>query len=146
MSEADTAPDARPVVLLIDDEAIILRSVSRVLERGGYRVVTASTGEAAVAACRCQRIDVIICDLHLPGLSGAPLWDQIWLAAPRLTGRILIITGDQISEEIKELSRRCGVRAMSKPFSAADLLAAVWEICPKSAPTQPSEGNRRAAS
>lgn len=35
---------------------------------------------------------------------------------------------------------------MSKPFSAADLLPAVREICPWSAPTRPSEGYRRTAS
>jgi DNA-binding response OmpR family regulator len=133
-------------VLLIDDEQLVLRSVSRVLELGGYRVVAVATGEAAMAACGREHSDAVLCDLHLPGLSGAPLWNQIWRAAPGLAGRILIITGDHISEQLRELSRRCGVPPMIKPFTATDLLAAVGMICPRPAHARPSEGYRRAAS
>ena len=122
--------DPRPAILVIDDEPTIRKNVSRLLERAGYRVRTAGTGDEAMALVRTEHFDGAICDLHLPGMSGIRLCEQIWLAAPDLAGRLIVASGDLTGEGVEELVERTRVPPVSKPFTAADLLLAVGAICP----------------
>ena len=137
--------DSRPAILVIDDEPTIRKSVGRVLERAGYRVRTAATGDEAVALVRSEHFDAAICDLHIPGLSGLRLCEQIWLAAPDLAGRLILASGDLTGDEVDELVERTRVPPVSKPFTAADLLRAVGAICPTPPSAPPADG-RKAAS
>jgi CheY-like chemotaxis protein len=130
---------------VIDDEPTIRKSVGRVLERAGYRVRTAGTGDEAMALVRSEHFDAAICDLHIPGLSGLRLCEQIWLAAPDLAGRLIVASGDLTGDEVDELVERTRVPPVSKPFTAADLLRAVGAICPAPASAPPAD-DRKAAS
>ena len=134
----------RPAVLVIDDEPTIRKNIGRLLERAGYRVRTAGTGEEAIALVRSEHFDAAICDLHLPGVSGAKLCEQIWLAAPDLAGRLIISSGDLTGDGVEELVERARVPPVAKPFTAADLLRAVGAVCPP--PAEPGSGDRKAAS
>lgn len=136
--------DRRPTILVVDDEATIRRTVSRLLERAGYRVRTAATGEEAVALVRSEHFDAAICDLHMPGMSGPRLFEQIWLAAPDLAGHLIVVSGDIEGEGVDALVERTGRPPVAKPFTAADLLQAVGAICP--VPPSPSPDSRKAAS
>ncbi len=135
--------DSRPAILVIDDEPTIRKTVGRLLERFGYRVATAATGDEALALVRNQHFDMAICDLHMAGVSGVELCEQIWLAAPALAGRLVVSSGDLTGVGVDELVKRTGVPPVLKPFSAADLLRVVEAICP--APTFPP-GDRKTAS
>jgi two-component system, sensor histidine kinase RpfC len=130
---------------VIDDEPTIRKSVGRVLERAGYRVSTAATGDEAMALVRSEHFDAAICDLHIPGLSGLRLCEQIWLAAPDLAGRLILASGDLTGDGVDELVERTRVPPVSKPFTAADLLRAVGAICPAPPSAPPADG-RKAAS
>ena len=121
--------DARPTLLVVDDEITIRRTMSRLLERAGYRVHTAGSGEEALALVRRMHFDAAICDLNMPGLSGARLCEQIWLAAPDLAGHLIVASGDLESEGVDRLVERTGLPPVCKPFTAADLLEAVGAIC-----------------
>lgn len=57
-------------ILVVDDEADILELVSFHLKRDGYDVVTAATGEEAIAIAREEPPDAILLDLMLPGVNG----------------------------------------------------------------------------
>lgn len=135
--------DPRPAVLVIDDEPTIRKSVARLLERVGYRVCTAGTGDEAMALVRSEHFDAAICDLHIPGVSAVKLCEQIWLAAPELAGRLIVASGDLTGDGVNELVERTRVPPVSKPFTAADLLLAVGAVCP--APALPAD-DRKAAS
>jgi CheY-like chemotaxis protein len=136
--------DRRPTILVVDDEITIRRTVSRLLQRAGYRVHTAGSGPEAVALVRREHFDAAICDLNLPGESGARLCEQIWLAAPELAGHLIVASGDLESEGADRLVARTGLPPVCKPFTAADLLEAVGAICPLHASPLPSD--RKAAS
>jgi CheY-like chemotaxis protein len=139
-----TPRDARPTILVVDDEVTIRRTMSRLLERAGYGVFTAGSGEEALALVRRVHFDAAICDLNLPGESGVRLCEQIWLAAPDLAGHLIVASGDLESEGVDRLVARTGLPPVMKPFSAADLLEAVGAICPPQA--SPHSGDRKAAS
>jgi DNA-binding NtrC family response regulator len=135
----------RPAILVIDDEPTIRKSVGRLLERAGYRVRTAGTGEEAMALVRSEHFDAAICDLHIPGVSAVKLCEQIWLAAPDLAGHLIVASGDLTGDGVDELVERTRVPPVSKPFTAADLLLAIGAICPVPSPAAPIDGRKVAS-
>jgi DNA-binding response OmpR family regulator len=142
------APDA-PTVLLVDDEACIRFSVSRVLQRAGFRVVTAATGLEALDRLRSEPVAAVVCDLRLPGLSGAALFEQIQATAPELCGRILIASGDLSEPDTGRLLERTGAPALLKPYGTSELLGALDRMCgvtDRAAALGAPRGGTRAAS
>ncbi|HRQ37045.1 MAG TPA: response regulator transcription factor [Chloroflexota bacterium] len=57
-------------ILVVDDDALMRRSVSFQLEQNGYRVTTAETAEAALDIARRDRPDLVLLDIGLPGMDG----------------------------------------------------------------------------
>src|SRR5215831_8215897 len=60
-------------VLLADDDDAILRSLGRALKDRGFEVVSVRDGDAAVKALLASSFDVILSDIHMPGMSGVDL-------------------------------------------------------------------------
>lgn len=58
------------VVLCVDDEAVGLKVRSILLERAGYKVLTASDGQAGLEVFRANKVDAVILDYSMPGMSG----------------------------------------------------------------------------
>ena len=61
---------ALPSILLIDDEEIMRDVISTLLEREGYRVFTAATGDDGLKILELEPVDLVVLDLMLPGKSG----------------------------------------------------------------------------
>ena len=74
----------KTVILCVDDEEnpLILRKL--VLEKAGYRVLTATSAVQALAVVASRRIDLVLSDYMMPGTSGAELARQIKELWPRL--------------------------------------------------------------
>jgi PAS domain S-box-containing protein len=121
-ADSDTAGRAHgEVVLVVDDEAGILRIVKRALERHGYRVVVAHDGEeAAVVASTLERIDLLVTDIVMPKLGGLDLADRLREMRPNLP--VLYISG-HIDQLEKAQGRINKANFLAKPFSVKDLLA-----------------------
>lgn len=112
-------------VLLVDDEQDVLRVIRKFLERAGFEVHPAASGEEALA-CFCElgtAVDAIVLDLTMPGMGGEEL-----LAAIRgmdLNVPVIVTSGYNESE----VARRCaglGVFAyLPKPYLPAELTAEV---------------------
>lgn len=76
--EAEASAAAEPLitgvqVLLVDDHPDVLEAHARLLSERGAQVVTAESGEAALALLREQRFDVLLSDLGMPGMGGYDL-------------------------------------------------------------------------
>ncbi len=63
--------------VVVDDEPDVLRSISRVLDRHGYRTHRAATGEDGVRQWKVHRPDVTLCDLRLPGINGMAVLERL---------------------------------------------------------------------
>jgi len=62
--------DETPHVVVVDDEPHLCVALGRILERGGYRVTTATDGETALRIIQEDPPEVILLDLMMPGLDG----------------------------------------------------------------------------
>src|SRR5512140_1123485 len=74
--------DSRGTVLVVDDEQANLDSLERIFAREGYRVLLASSGQAALDHLRATPVDVVLTDLMMPGMSGHELLRAVRAVAP----------------------------------------------------------------
>ncbi len=119
---------ARPIVLFVEDEDVLRRLGSRVLEREGYEVLLASDAEGGLAAFETApgRVRLLIADLTLPGRSGFELASDI--LARRRDVRVLFISGYGEEEGRQLRSSIPGAAFLPKPFTALALIQAVAEL------------------
>ena len=65
--------DKKKRILVVDDDASILRGFKRILQEKGYAVETAETGHEALKKIRKQKFDVCLVDIRLPDMDGTEL-------------------------------------------------------------------------
>ena len=110
------------VVLVVDDEPAIRRSVSAGLSARDYEVRTASTGEEALASVAADPPDLVILDLGLPDLDGVDVCRRLrqWTQVP------IVVLSAEASDYRKVLALDEGADDyVTKPFSMPELLARV---------------------
>jgi DNA-binding response OmpR family regulator len=87
-----------PRVLIVDDEAALRRTLERVLRGMGYDVVTAADAQVAYEVLHETDVDLVLLDLHLPQMSGDTFFVALSRRWPRLSDRIVLMTGDTYAE------------------------------------------------
>jgi DNA-binding NtrC family response regulator len=107
-------------VLVVDDDALMLASVSRMLSRQGYDVLPASGPRQALEIVRTPPpIQLILSDIAMPEMPGTRLVSEVLQLWPQTAG--LLITGAVGNPpDVPE-----GVAVLRKPFSTAELILAV---------------------
>ena len=115
----------RKRLLVVDDEAPVLRLVTRILATDNYDVTSAESGVTASRVIQqpgFAGVDLLITDLMMPGMNGRELAAVVRNANPQV--RVLYITGfaDTLFTGVKELGP--GESFIEKPFGAEGLLEA----------------------
>jgi PAS domain S-box-containing protein len=122
----DRLPRGRASVLIVEDEPGVRSVASRVLERCGYEVSTASSGEEALAAwARAEGLDLLITDVVMPGISGSELVARLRSHRPDL--RVLYTSG-YTEDAVVHHGVASGAHFLSKPFTPADLAQKVRDV------------------
>jgi len=113
----------RPLVGVVDDDASILRAVRRLLASAGFAVKTFISGEELLAFEHPERIDCLVLDVHLSGLSGFDLQDRFAPSHPSVP--VIFITAYD-DEATQERARRAGAaHYLRKPFDDHALIGAI---------------------
>jgi hypothetical protein len=128
LSETRTAQRGAETILVVEDNDLVRGSTTRLLERQGYRVLSASDGKNALMIARAHQgqLDLVIADIVMPGLSGPEVADEITRMRPSTP--VLFVTGyaDDALEARTRSERRGEI--LRKPFTAADLAKRIREI------------------
>jgi two-component system KDP operon response regulator KdpE len=127
----------QPHILVIDDEAQILRALRTILTTKQFRVTTASRGEEGLALAAAQPPDLIILDLSLPDMDGVEVCARLreWTQIP------IIILSVRDGERDKVLALDKGADDyLTKPFGIEELLARIRVALRHSAQTQGTTG------
>lgn len=106
-------------ILVVDDEGAIRYSISKTLQRVGYQVHTAASGEEALEMMQRQEYDVVLTDIRMPGLSGVDLLAQIKEQAPDAV--VILLTGYASLETAIESLRLGAHDYLVKPSSSQDI-------------------------
>lgn len=117
-------------ILVVDDEALILRSLQRILLAAGYEVVIAASGLEALDLARQKQPDLVLLDLAMPGVDGLAVCRELrqWLEAP------IIVVSAYGEERFKVHALDLGADDyLTKPFGTDELLARVRACLRRSA-------------
>lgn len=109
-------------ILLVEDEDLVRKATTRVLQVGGYSVTLATNAEEALKIREDSNdsIDLVISDVVMPGMSGEKLIKQLSEATPKL--RVLLMSGYTDDALVQDYP------FLSKPFTPEDLLSKVREV------------------
>ena len=108
------------MILLVDDEEALLRTLSMNLRARDYDVTTAKDGETALAELRRQVPDAVILDLGLPGISGVDVLRELrdWSSVP-----VIVLSARHGSKDKVEALDVGADDYVTKPFGIDELLA-----------------------
>ena len=108
-----------PLLLLVDDEPRILSALRRTLRREPYELLIAEGHAEALRCIEAHRIDMVLSDLKMPGMTGLQLLERVAARHPHSV-RMLITGGTEVIPQPS--LRAVGVRAViPKPWVDAEL-------------------------
>jgi chemosensory pili system protein ChpA (sensor histidine kinase/response regulator) len=123
MSHAKKPQDTRPVVMVVDDSLTMRKVLSRLLEREGYRVVTAINGIDALQTLQDISPDIILTDIEMPNMDGFELVRQLRESDATAQTPIIMISS-RTAEKHQSLAKQIGVNVfMGKPIQDEALIA-----------------------
>lgn len=112
-------------VLLLDDELLLVKVLARLLGRRHTVLKAYSVDEAVEMLDRGVDPDVILCDLMMPGKSGADFYRHLLDARPELARRVTFMSGGGVPEPLRTFVEGAGRPMLDKPVEPEVLLAHV---------------------
>jgi two-component system cell cycle sensor histidine kinase/response regulator CckA len=132
VSEAVTvAPVAIPAagrrgrILIVDDEDLIIRILTRILSKEHDVVATVDARKALALCASGEKFDLILCDLMMPIMTGMELHSEISLLSPEQAKAMIFVTGGAFTDKTRSFLSDVPKEHIEKPFDAANLRAIV---------------------
>ena len=116
--------DGRPKVLLVDDNAMTLRSMKALLDRE-YKVYLATSGENALALMKKHIPDVVLLDYEMPGMNGKEVLERIRRDRVLSHLRVIFLTGISDKDQIRAVMKLKPEGYLLKPIEKEQLDAAI---------------------
>ena len=131
-----SASPTAPSLLVVDDDADMLRLLTMRLTAAGYRVTAVTSAEAALTQLQLQRPQLVLSDVQLPGMDGLALFDEIRARHPSLP--VILLTAHGTIPDAVEATERGVFTYLTKPFDGKGLLDKIAEALLLSAPVNPA--------
>ena len=128
-------PTGTETILLVDDETLILGVGRAMLEKLGYRVETAGSGDEALRMLETKRVDLVILDLIMPGMDGGRTFDHIRQIDP--TMRVLLSSGYALDGQAATVLEKGCRGFIQKPFTIHELSGKIRSILDAADPPNP---------
>jgi len=119
--------DHAPVVAIVDDEPSVRRALGRLLDLAGYEVRPFASGGEFMG--HLEGIDLVILDLHLPGMSGFDV--QKALAARKSSPPVVVLTGNDTPANRARSLAEGAAAYLTKPIDDEELLQALRPLAPQ---------------
>jgi CheY-like chemotaxis protein len=113
-------------ILVIDDEAVVRRTMTELLRAAGHTVLAAESGPVGLAQLEHTLPDLVLTDLGMPEMSGVEVARRVKVAYPRLP--VILLTGWGDTATLPKADRQSVDRVLGKPVRLADLLRVVAEL------------------
>src|SRR5207244_9999111 len=131
--------------LVVDDEPEVTAMLSEMLERTGWQVDAADSGQAALERVLAGDYDVVLSDIRMPNLGGLELYHRLKELKPDLARRFIVVTGDTLSGAVRAFLDDTGLPCLEKPFNpdeVRELAAATAGIAERGAGEVAQSGER----
>ncbi|GHG73748.1 hybrid sensor histidine kinase/response regulator [Comamonas sp. JC664] len=108
-------PSPRRRILVVDEEPRVVDLLRRLMQ--GHELVTAAHGDEALEVLRASAdVDIILCDLMMPGLSGIQFYEQVRKTWPGLQERIVFTSGGAFTVEMQRFLQQVKNPLLTKPL------------------------------
>jgi signal transduction histidine kinase len=135
-----TAPPARGErVLVADDDELVRAVASEMLSRAGYEVLTAPDGEVALEIAASTAVDLIVCDVMMPRVTGLQLLDRLRAQGNQVP--VVLISGYR-PDDVGDVPPDGRSATIAKPFGADELAGVVRRLLER-APLVPEQSGTR---
>ena len=118
-------------ILAVDDSATMLQTISLILEREGYKVVTACDGVDGLKKLEgAERISVIITDLNMPNMDGITFTQEVRKLPKYKFAPVIMVTTESLGSK-KDAGKAAGATGwIVKPFQPEQLIAVIKKVSP----------------
>jgi signal transduction histidine kinase len=113
----------KPVILCVDDNPSVLAFLGDLLVQKQYGVLKAENGEQAIERFRNNKIDVVLTDIMMPGVSGIDLLEEIHSTSPDTP--VILMTGFADMEKAIEAVKKDAFDFLLKPFKGDQLVGSL---------------------
>ncbi len=127
-----TAPSGKSRILVVDDDADMLRLLSLRLQAAGFEVTAVGSAEAALAQLEVQRPQLVLSDVQLPGRDGLALFDEVRARHPSLP--VILLTAHGTIPDAVEATARGVFTYLTKPYDGKELIEKIHQALALSAP------------
>jgi len=110
---------AKGKVLLIDDDGLILATLTRSLNKQGYEVLSDANGQDVPALVHSFHPDVVLLDIRLPGRNGIEILKEI--TESRIDTKVIMLTSDDTAETAIKAMKLGAVDYLTKPFNLEEV-------------------------
>jgi signal transduction histidine kinase/DNA-binding response OmpR family regulator len=117
--------EGRPLVLIVEDDPDNLATLTALLDDIGCRHVSARNGEQALAAARVNRLDLVLMDIHLPGMDGLEITRRLRESPDTCNVPVIAITARALKGDREAILRAGCDDYLTKPLSPAALTTAI---------------------
>ncbi|EWH02856.1 response regulator [Halomonas sp. BC04] len=124
--------ESSQTLLLLDDEANILRALTRTLRRDGYRILTAETAQQAFELLATEEVQVIISDQRMPGMSGTEFLGRVTELYPQ-TLQIVVSGYTDLKTVTAAINEGAIYKFLTKPWDDDELRLVVQQAFRKAA-------------
>ncbi len=115
-------------ILVIDDDAIIIKSCVRILESEGFEVLASRSAEEAPEIIKKGNFDLLLIDVKMPKRDGLSLVKEIRQDFPKLP--IIAMSGYSTTETVADVVRSGATQFIGKPFRPDELLKLIRQVLP----------------
>jgi CheY-like chemotaxis protein len=115
-------------ILVVEDEPIICRICARILTTHDYSVDMAENGLVARNMIENAHYDICLTDVRIPVMGGIELYKFLEESYPLLAEKTVFMTGDSVSNDIKQFLETTGTKCILKPFTPDELNAVIGQL------------------
>ena len=112
-----------PVIAVVDDDALFLQSVGRVLRLSGYRAALFSSGQEFLTALPSVSPKCVVLDVHMPAMGGLELQDRLRAEGSHVP--IIFVTAYDTAQTRERAGQPDSYGVLLKPFRLEELLSAI---------------------
>jgi CheY-like chemotaxis protein len=114
-------------ILIVEDERDVLEMLEEVFAGEGHTVTTARDGNEGLDRFQRRHFDIVLTDLNMPGMSGLEMASRMKKITPSIP--VILLTGWDVGLDAAELGAKGIDCFIKKPFSIADILQALSDLC-----------------
>jgi DNA-binding NtrC family response regulator len=116
-------------ILVVDDDAIVIKSCRRILEAEGFEVTTVPSADEALEKIKAYDFDLVVMDVKMPKHDGIFLMREFKKNWPDIP--IIVMSGYPIPETIADVLRLGAIQFIPKPFKPDEFMKSIKEVVKK---------------